>query len=49
MPFVGGKRFSFFDPVFNIADAAISVGVIILLLFQKKFLQSPADTQTSNA
>ena len=35
-PFWGGERFTFFDPVFNIADSAISVGVAILLLFNKK-------------
>ncbi|MEE0979431.1 MAG: lipoprotein signal peptidase [Muribaculaceae bacterium] len=33
MPFVGGERFLFFQPVFNIADAAISVGIIALILF----------------
>ncbi len=33
MPFVGGDRFTFFQPVFNIADAAISVGIIVLILF----------------
>ena len=37
-PFVGGKDFEFFSPIFNIADAAISVGVITLLIFQKRFL-----------
>jgi signal peptidase II len=31
--------FIFFRPVFNIADAAISVGVIWLLLFERKFLK----------
>lgn len=36
VPFVGGKRFSFFDPVFNIADMAISTGVGILIVFNKK-------------
>ena len=43
VPFKGGQRFQFFEPVFNIADAAISVGVMILLFFQKKLLnnQSP--------
>jgi signal peptidase II len=38
LPLLGGKEFSFFDPVFNIADAAISVGVITLVLFQNKLL-----------
>ncbi len=31
IPLFGGKPFTFFEPVFNIADAAISVGVILLL------------------
>ena len=38
MPFVGGDRFSFFDPVFNFADAAITVGIIILIFFYYKNL-----------
>jgi signal peptidase II len=38
-PFVGGKPFEFFAPVFNIADASISTGVIALLVFQKKFFK----------
>lgn len=38
IPFKGGQRFQFFEPVFNIADAAISVGVMILLFFQKRLL-----------
>lgn len=41
VPFVGGERFEFFSPIFNIADASISVGVITLLLFQKRFLHKP--------
>lgn len=32
MPWVGGDRFTFFDPVFNLADAAISVGIVMLIL-----------------
>ncbi len=35
-PFVGGDHFTFFEPVFNIADSAISVGVVLLLLQQRK-------------
>ena len=38
VPFYGGKRFEFFRPVFNVADAAISVGVALILLFYRKFL-----------
>ena len=38
LPLLGGKDFEFFSPIFNIADASISVGVITLLIFQKRFL-----------
>lgn len=42
LPFFGGKYFSFFDPVFNIADMAISTGIGILIVFNKKaFAESP--------
>lgn len=37
VPFLGGDQFIFFRPVFNTADSAISVGVAIILLFQKRF------------
>ena len=36
MPFVGGEHFIFFSPIFNFADAAISCGIIALLLFYGK-------------
>ncbi|MFI5148124.1 MAG: lipoprotein signal peptidase [Bacteroidia bacterium] len=36
-PFWGGEEFIFFRPVFNLADSSITVGVIIVILFQKKF------------
>lgn len=36
MPFWGGDSFIFFSPVFNFADACISVGVVLLLLFYRK-------------
>lgn len=39
IPIWGGERFTFFSPIFNIADASISVGVIALLIFQKKFFK----------
>lgn len=37
VPFLGGDRFRFFTFIFNVADAAISVGVMNLLLFHRKF------------
>mgnify|MGYP006282920203 CR=1 FL=1 len=36
VPIWGGEQFTFFEPVFNIADSAISVGFGILLVFHKK-------------
>jgi signal peptidase II len=41
-PIWGGEDFQFFRPIFNFADAAISVGVVIIILFQKRFAQKPA-------
>ncbi|MCI1778707.1 MAG: lipoprotein signal peptidase [Bacteroidales bacterium] len=40
VPFWGGEPFVFFRPVFNLADACISVGFLYLLFFQSKFLFS---------
>ncbi len=37
-PFVGGQEFLFFRFIFNVADSAISVGVVLLLLFYRKTL-----------
>ena len=37
MPFRGGDSFIFFRPVFNIADSSITVGVTLILIFQKRF------------
>lgn len=41
VPWVGGEHFLFFQPVFNLADAAISVGIILVLLFYTRFLAEP--------
>ena len=49
VPFVGGDDFEFFSPVFNIADASISVGVIAILLFQKKFFHKKPVEQVSHS
>lgn len=39
VPVWGGDEFEFFRPVFNIADASISVGVITILVFQNIFFR----------
>ncbi len=39
LPIWGGQKFEFFSAIFNIADASISIGVITLLLFQKRFFK----------
>jgi signal peptidase II len=38
-PIWGGEEFMFFRPVFNVADSAITIGVIMILLFQNKFFK----------
>ena len=38
IPFWGGDKFTFFSPIFNIADASISIGIIVLFIFQKRLL-----------
>ena len=40
VPWYGGEEFIFFSPVFNFADANISVGVVALLLFYRKELSA---------
>lgn len=55
VPVWGGEYFTFFDPIFNIADMAISTGVGMILVFQRRFFpkdkdknkteQQPADAQ----
>ena len=37
VPFLAGNHFTFFQPVFNVADSAITVGILMLLLFQKRY------------
>lgn len=43
-PFWGGQPFTFFEPIFNIADATITVGVFMLIIFQKKLFAPPKIT-----
>lgn len=45
-PFIGAYTIRFFEPVFNIADASISIGVLTLLFFQKCLLTLPKEVKT---
>jgi len=47
MPMVGGQNFRFFEPVFNIADTAISTGVGILLVFNKRAFNKEEKVESS--
>jgi signal peptidase II len=38
-PFWSGQEFIFFRPVFNIADSSITIGVFMLIIFQKRFFE----------
>ncbi|SDC54011.1 lipoprotein signal peptidase [Pedobacter soli] len=46
-PIWGGEEFVFFRPVFNLADAAISVGVILILIFQKNYFKEDVKDDVS--
>lgn len=50
VPFVGGDYFEFFHPIFNLADAAVSVGVIALILFYSNSLslKEPDEAEESD-
>lgn len=39
LPVWGGEEFIFFRPVFNIADAAISIGVFLIFIYQKRYFK----------
>ena len=48
VPFIGGELFEFFRPVFNIADSAITIGMICIILFYRRYFLSDHSIQTSN-
>lgn len=48
VPSVGGNRFRFFEPVFNVADTAISTGVGILIVFNKKAFPKRKSEEAGN-
>ncbi|WP_131539163.1 lipoprotein signal peptidase [Pedobacter nototheniae] len=47
LPIWGGEEFVFFRPVFNLADAAISIGVILILIFQKNYFKEDVKDDVS--
>ncbi|TNE79289.1 MAG: lipoprotein signal peptidase [Bacteroidetes bacterium] len=52
---LGGDRFIFFRPIFNLADTSISLGVLFILLFQRRYFlkqalsDGPVDSATETA
>lgn len=49
MPWVGGSEFEFFKPIFNFADAAITVGIIAMILFCHRQILSPSAIAAADA
>jgi signal peptidase II len=49
MPMIGGDYFLFFSPVFNIADSSIFIGVLIILIMQRRYFKdiqgTPSETK----
>ena len=39
VPYLGGSEYIFFRPVFNIADSSITIGVLLMIFFQKQFFK----------
>lgn len=44
-----GKTIELFPPVFNVADSAITVGIILILLFQKRFFPNEKENKSESA
>lgn len=49
VPGVGGGNFLFFSYVFNVADSSVFLGVVFMLIFQKKFFKSDNRTEVTNS
>lgn len=49
IPFLGGDSFIFFRPVFNVADSAITSGVLSLLIFQRQFFKTQDEKPVENS
>jgi signal peptidase II len=49
VPVKGGEYFTFFSPVFNIADSSIFIGVVLILIFQKRFFKDHVGEEIKSA
>ena len=47
VPVIGGDYFLFFSPVFNIADSSIFIGVVLILIFQKRYFKHKEDVKNA--
>ncbi|MCF6359822.1 MAG: lipoprotein signal peptidase [Cyclobacteriaceae bacterium] len=47
IPFVGDQYFHFFNAIFNVADSSIFIGVVILLVFQKRFFPEEKKSEST--
>lgn len=47
IPYLGGEDFQFFRPVFNIADSSIFIGVVVILVMQKRFFKDQQQGEQS--
>lgn len=48
LPIWGGEHFLFFRPVFNIADASISIGIALIFIFNKRFFKKQVEEAGTN-
>ncbi len=48
-PVIGGNRFTFFSAIFNIADTAISVGLISILVFKRSLFNTKVEDELPTA
>jgi len=48
VPVVGGEHFLFFSPVFNIADSSIFIGVVTILIMQKRFFRHKESAENAH-
>jgi signal peptidase II len=39
LPWIGGEDFLFFSPIFNVADASITIGILMIVIFQRRFFR----------